>query len=232
MGIRDAVSQSSPKILGLPRCVADELVLAASLCHILVSDISADWASTLFATDSSDQKGAIVSAPFSDEGTRTLWTSSLKAADSSRLMTREKAALQRLDPMWKALPEAPPFPSGGPGRPLALRFHFLEVCGGTGKIGAALRKAGYLTGPLLDLSESPEYNWESEKLFSWVTHLVSHGLVDAVFVSSPCTTFSPAAPLFAPMHVRRVSIPRGQPARTQIFGFVGNMPPAPCRSGP
>ena len=33
------VSQSSPKILGLPRCVADELVLAASLCHTLVADI-------------------------------------------------------------------------------------------------------------------------------------------------------------------------------------------------
>ena len=44
------VSQTSPKILGLPRCVADELVLAASLCHILVADISADWALTLFAT--------------------------------------------------------------------------------------------------------------------------------------------------------------------------------------
>ena len=66
-----AVRPSSSRVIALPRRVADELLMA-TLCHVLVADISAPWADTLFATDSSDAKGAIVSTPFSPEETERL----------------------------------------------------------------------------------------------------------------------------------------------------------------
>ncbi|OLQ11460.1 hypothetical protein AK812_SmicGene4704 [Symbiodinium microadriaticum] len=62
-----SVVPEHPKMLPLPRRVADELVLAAALSHVLVSDISAPWASEVYATDSSDCKGAIVAAPVAPE---------------------------------------------------------------------------------------------------------------------------------------------------------------------
>ena len=71
----------------------------------------------------------------------------------------------------------------GPRKSPALRFHFLEICGGTGKIGLHLTRLGWTVGPLLDLSVSPQYDWASCRVFS----------VDAVFLSPPCTTFSAAA---------------------------------------
>ena len=131
-----------------------------------------------------------MSSPFAKDDTRLLWTSCLKASDSTRLLSKESAALRRIVPMWEDPADAP---VRGPAKPLALRFHFIEICGGTGKIGAHLRDLGFSTGPLLDLSFSPGYDWADSRIFAWVTHLVSHGLVDSVFGSPPCTTFSPAA---------------------------------------
>ena len=56
---------SSPKLLKLPRSIADELVLLSVLCPLASTDISADFHPEVFATDSSKDKGAIVSAPIS-----------------------------------------------------------------------------------------------------------------------------------------------------------------------
>ena len=68
-----SVVPESPRVLPLHRRVADELVLAASLAHVLVSDISAPWASEIYATDSSDSKGAIVSAPALEVLPKSRW---------------------------------------------------------------------------------------------------------------------------------------------------------------
>ena len=56
-----AVKPSSSRIMPLPRRVADEIVLVSALCHLIVADIAAPWSDVLYATDSSDAKGAIVS---------------------------------------------------------------------------------------------------------------------------------------------------------------------------
>ena len=152
------------------------------------------WSEVLYATDSSDAKGAIVSTPFSPEETERLWTASTKLAEPAKLLSREAAALRRVDPMTEELPELP-FPSHvwSPKKSPALRFHFIEICGGTGKIGAFLVSVGWSVGPVLDLSPSPQCDWASDRIFAWVCHLVESGLVDSVFISPPCTTFSAAA---------------------------------------
>ena len=53
---------SKPKMLGLSRTVATELVLLAVLSPLIVSDIAAEFGDRIFATDASLAKGAIVSA--------------------------------------------------------------------------------------------------------------------------------------------------------------------------
>ena len=82
-------SEERPSTLPLSRVVADELVLAASLFALLTSDVSAPWSTTVFATDSSEEKGAIVEAPVPEETTALLWRSAPKAASSGRLLSKE-----------------------------------------------------------------------------------------------------------------------------------------------
>ena len=198
-----SVRQGSSRVLGLPRRVADELVLMAALCHIIVADLAAPWSDVLFATDASDKKGAIVASGFSADETERLWTSSSKLSESAKLLSREAAAFRRVDPLREEkLESGPSLPLHGPRKSPALRFHFLEVCGGTGKIGACLARKGWTVGPLLDLSASPQYDWTSRRLFSWLCHLVESGLVDAIFISPPCTTYSAAA--FPPLRSYRL----------------------------
>ena len=53
----------APKILKLPRAVAQEFQLAAALAPVACSDVAAPFADRLYATDASEAKGACVSAP-------------------------------------------------------------------------------------------------------------------------------------------------------------------------
>ena len=169
------VRQSSTKVIDR---VANELVMLAALSHLVVADVAAPWSEVLCATDSSEKKGAIAEAKVGPELTKALWCSSQKAAESTRLLSRVQAALRRI-PSLK--------------RPLALRFHFLEVCGGSSKISAYLSSQGWLVGPPLDLSFSAEYNLLNDRVFLWIVHLLEEGLLDSLFISPPCTTFSLAA---------------------------------------
>ena len=105
------VDSNCPRVVDLPRSVADELVVAAALSHLLASDVSAPWAERLFATDSSESREAIVQSPTSKEITSILWSSTLKAAGPARLLSREEAALRRIDPDYRSsrrlVPETP-----------------------------------------------------------------------------------------------------------------------------
>lgn len=55
-----------------------------------------------------------------------------------------------------------------------------------------LAERGWVAGPVLDLDSSPYYNVRSFRALSWILHLLENGLLDAVAVEPPCTTFSPA----------------------------------------
>ena len=188
------VEPDQVKVVPLPRTTADELVLLAALTHILTADISAPWLSCLFATDSSDDKGAIVQTSLPEHVSRLLWHSTQGTASSARLLSRERVALRRVDEMFEELPGDGVFepPKAGPAKPLALRFHFIEVCGGTGKVSQYIREFGWRTGPLLDITISPEYDFTCVRVLEWVLHLITEGLVDAVFVRPPSATFSDA----------------------------------------
>ena len=186
-----SMAPTSSKILTLSRKVADELVMISVLSHILVSDISAPWSSTIFATDSSDGKGAFVSAATSPELTERLWTASHGTAESARLLSRERAALQRVDPMSEDLP--------GPRdasarfalrRPLALQFEFLSVGPDLFDLTGLLADKGFKVGPRLHPPESPEFCLLNPRVWEWVWHLLESGLLDCLSICLPSASFA------------------------------------------
>ena len=187
------VDSGCPRVVSLPRSVADELVLAAALSHVLVSDVAAPWAEELFATDSSESRGAIVRSPISKDVTSLLWCSTSKAAGPARLLSREEAALRRIDPDYE--PRLPP-PSEGtsPKRPPACRFHFLQLWGASKGIGHYLEALGWTSGPCIDPRSSVEYDPSSVRVFEWAAYLVEAGRLDSLCICLPLATFSTHGP--------------------------------------
>ncbi|OLP96890.1 hypothetical protein AK812_SmicGene20848 [Symbiodinium microadriaticum] len=182
------VDERRPARVVLPRRTADELVLAASLFALLTSDVAAPWSETLFATDSSEQKEAIVEAKVPAELTAVLWRSAPKASDAGRLLTKEEAVLHRIDPDREEGLEhgTQPLLRRAPG----CRFHFLEFWGSAGSLGELVAAFGWTVGPRIDPALSSECDPSSLRVFEWAAFLVERGRVDAVALSLPLATFS------------------------------------------
>ena len=74
-----------------------------------------------------------------------------------------------------------------------LRFDFVEVCAGAGKITRYCNEMGLACCPPLDLEHSAQYDLQSADVILWLVEMIREGRLRSVFVSPPCTTFSPAA---------------------------------------
>lgn len=61
------IQSANRKVVGFPREVAEELVLLSVLCPLFAADISAPIQNKLFATDSSDAKGAVSETVVADD---------------------------------------------------------------------------------------------------------------------------------------------------------------------
>eukprot|EP00435_Cladocopium_sp_Y103_P040350 s366_g11.t1 len=192
----DQIDQDEPKLCSLPRSVAEELLMLAIFAPFMTVDLVAKTDELLYATDASEAKGAYVAKRVGHEVSRALWRTGRKKGGYVRMLNREEALIRKIDEMK----EEHLFPLGfasqqhavSPEKPRAHRFHFIEVCGGSGKISRAMSNRGWTVGPVLDLDSSPFFNLRSLKLLSWICHLLEHGLLDSFMVEPPCTTFSPA----------------------------------------
>lgn len=56
-----------PRLVPLPRPVANELVLASILHPLMMTDIGAKYHDRVFATDASSKKGAVCTAPITQQ---------------------------------------------------------------------------------------------------------------------------------------------------------------------
>ena len=119
------------------------------------------------------------------------------------MLNRHEAILKKIDPDFEE--------TGGFNeetaveRPRAFRFHFIEICGGAGKVAAALSAKGWTVGPVLDIDRSPHYDLASLRLLQWIFFMLEDGRLDSFMVEPPCTTFSPAQ--YPPS--RSYDLPRG-----------------------
>ena len=181
------VSQSKPKVLPMPRLVAQEFVLLGVLAPLMCSDLSAKVIPQIFATDASDGKGAIVKTEVPTDLARGLWRSGRKKGGYTRMLSREQALLAKIDEQWEEEPQ--PDPIQHPSKPLALRYHFIEICGGAGKITKFVDQEG-----LVD--RSPAFDFCLLKLLSWLCFMVEGGRLDSFFLA-PLVLLFPLLPIQA-----------------------------------
>ena len=188
----DRYDPDNPKVVILPRRVANELVLAAVLHPLMMTDLGSKYHDRVFATDASSYRGAICSCPVSPLVAEVFWKTSKSKGSYTRLLTPSEELLRRLgiheDVEDTEVYEAPV--ESGPNRPLAYRFDFIEVYAGSSGVTRAIQALGISVGPPIELSFSEEYDVSQQHVISWLSFLVEQRLVLGIMVEPPCTTFS------------------------------------------
>ena len=185
-----AFDPNRPKLVPLPRLVAQELVLAAILHPLMMTDIGSIYHDQIFATDASQHKGAVCSMPISPELSEIVWKTSRSKGSYTRLQTPAEIQLRRLGIAEESDLSGSFSDDPSPPRPLAYRFDFIEVYAGAAKISSYMVELGFSTGPPLDLSLSEEYDLRLSHVLAWLTYLVTERLVLAIMLEPPCTTYS------------------------------------------
>ena len=207
----------NPSLHCLPRRHAGELVLAAALLPVASSNLLAQVSQTVYASDASNEKGAFVKAEVDKDCAEALWLSGDFKGKRSYLMSWPKifmrAAFDAEEEDWAKWSDELPnpwaehhdAPEGSPERPLAQYYDFLEVCGGSGVLSDELSRRGFVVGPIIDITYSPQFDLVKHDVMMWLIFMVRNGRVRALAIEPPCTSFSPAA---YPA-VRSYSQPRG-----------------------
>ena len=180
-----SIDPNHPKLIKLPRSVAQELCLAAVLVLFAVSNIAAPFSQKIYCSDASIEKGAYCSTTIGEELAEVLWKSTRSKGAYHRLLTPAESLARRLG----LFEEKGDLQQSSPEKPIAFHYDFIEVFAGSSRISDALARLGLVVGPPVDLSHSPEYNMEWVHVISWLTFLAS-GRVLAFMCEPPCTTFS------------------------------------------
>ena len=166
---------SRPRMWVLSRKAAEEMLIAACLSVVMVSNLAVPFKDEIYATDASNKKGGIVSAQVPSGLAEVLWRTAEKKAKNLPLAPVSAVVLQQHDEMYEQ--EEEPFVMPSPldfgeddaqvvvQRPLGLRFQFLEVCGGSGVVTHELIAQGVVCGPILDLSYSRQYDLTIPRVF-------------------------------------------------------------------
>ena len=191
-----SIDAASPKVVRLPRRIAQELQLAALFAPIAVTDVSAGFLPRLFAADSSENKGAFVSAAIPQELSRSLWLTSDRKGAYAKLATRTAAILHRHDPLHEE-PSFEPHEEADvaearPARPLAYLFDFLEIGIGPPALSVELSRLGFRSGPFLDLRLAAPESSHRLVWLEWVLYLFDLGRVDGLRLSPPCSAYLPS----------------------------------------
>ena len=184
------------EVFKLTRAHAQELVLLSVFAPLVFSNVAIDYHEKIFATDASNHKGAIVSAKVPPEVHEALWLDSDRRGSYTHLDNNFRATLRHLGQNDDDNDRPHPF-SASPGFQLEkgplFYFDFVEICGGAGKVSAALLDRGHSVAPVLDLSESRHYDLSSLRLLEWIIYMLEEGRFRSFLVAPPCTSFSPAA---------------------------------------
>ena len=192
--IHDPIVQASTEdtAFSLSRGVADELVVCSILAPLMATNLVAQLEPTLYASDASMAKGAVVSTGLSSDEALLLWRTAERKGGYTRLDPAARALLKSVgdpDLEEQCLQGFPVAPQKSP----PLRFDFVEVCAGAGKITHYCNEMGLACCPPLDLEHSAQYDLQSADVIPWLVEMIREGRLRSVFVSPPCTTFSPAA---------------------------------------
>ena len=184
----DAFDRNHPKVIPLPRKVADELCIAATLIPLMLTDIATPFDHRVFCTDASNTRGAALSAEVGDQISQVLWRASRSKGAYSRLLSPIEATLKHLGELEEVREMSRE--AQRVDRPLAFAFDFIEVFSGAGKITHEVHRLGFSVGPPIDIEGSAEFDLKGSYVVQWLTHLIADHRLWGFFLSPPCTTFS------------------------------------------
>ena len=222
------LNPENPVLWKLPRKAAEEFQLMALLAPVLSSNVAVPFLEEVFATDSSNSMGGITSADVGEEVSKVLWRTAEKKSPNVPMLPKTSVLSYMYDLSYEEEAHGPEYVADDEDfglssqgfavhRPLGLRFQFLEICGGAGKVSIALSKKGVVCGPVFDLSFSRQYNVADSRVVQWVIFMLEQDRLDSFLVAPPCTSFSAAA---FPSH-RTYRAPRGDDL--SIFSvWIGN----------
>ena len=204
-----SVDADAPKTVALPRSVANELCLMSVLAPLMVSDIAADFSEEIFATDPSNTKGAIVSTTTLPSVAQELWRCCRTKGAYSRLKTDYELLVERLGIAEDVGEDvnAPPAAFSGqrPAKPIAFKFDFIEIYAGSARVSSAASSMGLVVGPPVDIAYSGELDLSLVRVISWLSYMVTSGLLGSLMVEPVCTTFS----IIRRPRLRSSSVPLG-----------------------
>eukprot|EP00435_Cladocopium_sp_Y103_P066008 s89_g28.t1 len=183
----------SSEVYPLSRKVATELVVLAALSPLMATNVAVQYQSSMYASDASLSKGAVVRTEIDPAITEEVWLDSDKKGAHVFLDNGFRQSLRHLgeEPFLEEVPEEEPLirPKSSP----LLYFDFVEIFGGVGAVTRAASKLGLVCAPPLDLSSSRHYDLTSSRMLEWTIMMISEGRFRSFLISPPCTTFSPAA---------------------------------------
>lgn len=182
-----------PRLWPLSRKAADELVVLAALAPLMASNVAVPFAPRVYASDASVQRGGVVVAQIPTEMSRVLWRTANKKGKNIPLPSKTAALhqLHDVDFEFEDLPE--PGPSAVVGRPIGLRYDFIEICGGAGVVTEQLVGMNVVCGPVFDIADSFQYDIKNAQAISWLAFMMEQGRLMSFLAAPPCATFSPAA---------------------------------------
>ena len=173
-----------PRVLPLPRRCAEELQLAAALAPVACSDVAAPFASRLYATDASEERGAFCSAPLPGHLRTLAWSTADRKGGYARIASAARVLLKRADPWWEDEEDEPPgaIPVS---RPLGFLFDALFLGKGARAICSELKDRGWTVGPLLDSFASPFFTLCVPRLLEWIFYLIEEDRVRCIYIVPP-----------------------------------------------
>ena len=189
------IDSAHPRLVQLPRPVANEMVMLAVLAPLMVADLGAVFDDQVYSTDASDSKGAITSTVVPENIAMKLWRSGRSKGAYTRLKTAYELLIERLGMhedvgVQNIVEEGGDMCHASPNRPLAFRYDFIEVYAGSSRVSQAMEALNFVVGPPIDIAFCDELDMTLIRVVSWLSFLISSGNLGSIMVEPVCTTFS------------------------------------------
>ena len=207
-------TEQDAEIRRLPRQVAQEFLLAAILAPLFISDIRAKVLPQLVAGDASEFALGAVRAEMPQTMAEEAWRSRDRRGHRTRLdpALAARGRAGGLGELEREEGDADVEPSALPRveRVLIETFDIVEVfCGPRAPLLTAASALGLRTGPRIDITVHPSWDFRQDRVVQWLFHLLENDLVFYLHMGPPCTTFSVARQ----PHARTAELPWGRVPR-------------------
>ena len=188
-------------VVKLPHAVCRELLLAAVLCPLMVTNMAAGFVDQLVCSDASPFGEGAAASRLSADVVAELWRHRERRGGYTRVLTHWAAQLRLAGLKEEAVEQQTADTEGFeddhfgsspcPERVLIECYDNVEICcGSRSPLIEAMRSCDLRTGPRIDLAYHPFWDITRARVFEWLFFLAERGRVAHWHSGVPCTDFS------------------------------------------